>query len=94
MNYYLFVLYTVVAISALYMWRQHKEIYLLIPYIALIGGFLFFLLWEAMGRYALPYVILVQPFAATGIGLLIMNAWGQVSKRYMRKGNAKNLETR
>lgn len=39
--------------------------------VTFIGGFLFHLVWEAMGQYALPYYILIIPFAVHGYELLV-----------------------
>lgn len=41
--------------------------YFLIPLLAILGGFLFSLLWEAKSRYILPYFILMLPYAAEGL---------------------------
>ena len=42
------------------------EVLLLIPWITLIGGFLFTLLWEAKSRYTIEYVYLLTPMACMG----------------------------
>ena len=38
---------------------------------AVIGGFLFSILWEASSRYVLPYVVYMIPLAAMGIYRLV-----------------------
>ena len=35
--------------------------------IAIIGGFMFSVLWEAKSRYVLPYMIFSLPLAAGGV---------------------------
>ena len=35
--------------------------------VAVIGGFLFSLVWEGGARYNLPYAVALIPYAATGI---------------------------
>ena len=35
--------------------------------ITIIGGFLFHMLWEAKGRYILPYFVMMLPMAAVGL---------------------------
>ncbi|MCL1855033.1 MAG: glycosyltransferase family 39 protein [Clostridia bacterium] len=39
----------------------------LLPPLIFIGGFLFHLVWEAKGQYALPYFVLLLPYAAYGL---------------------------
>lgn len=71
MNRYQFVLYFYVTIAVLLSFISKREEHLLenrILVIAIIGGFLFHILWEVMGRYALPYVVFMIPVAATGMG--------------------------
>ncbi len=43
---------------------------LLLPYLALGGGVIFHLFWEANSRYSLPYALLLLPAASLGIALL------------------------
>lgn len=43
--------------------------------IAVFGGFLFSILWEAKTRYVYPYFILMIPYAAAGIGALCAACW-------------------
>lgn len=38
--------------------------------IAVLGGFIFHMLWEANSRYILPYFLLLLPYAAQGLGML------------------------
>ncbi len=38
----------------------------LLPAVAFIGGFAFHLVWEAKGQYAMPYFVLLFPYAARG----------------------------
>lgn len=71
MNRYQLVLYFYVAIAVLLSLISKREEHLLenrILTIAIIGGFLFHILWEVMGRYALPYVVFMIPVAAMGMG--------------------------
>lgn len=71
MNRYQFVLYFYVALAMLLSFISKREKHLLenrILMISVIGGFLFHILWEVMGRYALPYVIFLIPVAAMGMG--------------------------
>ncbi len=45
--------------------------------ITVFGGFLFHMLWEAKGRYILPYFVMMLPMAAVGISQLSarLQAW-------------------
>lgn len=45
----------------------------LLPYIgiiAVLGGFLFHMVWEANSRYIFPYFLLMLPYAAQGLGIV------------------------
>lgn len=44
----------------------------LLPYVGLVavlGGFLFHMVWEANSRYIFPYFLLLLPYAARGLGM-------------------------
>ena len=49
--------------------RLPLESYLLL--IAVFGGFLFSVLWEAKARYVFPYFLMMTPYAAIGISALL-----------------------
>ena len=71
MNRYQSVLYFNLSAGVLFaLVKKEKQRYLedRILLIAIIGGFLFHVLWEAMSRYALPYAIYMIPMAAIGMG--------------------------
>lgn len=51
--------------------RKKQDLKHAILKVTFIGGFLFHLVWEAMGQYALPYYILIIPFAVQGYEVLI-----------------------
>ena len=49
-------------------WKKHREnaaIY--IPLIAIVGGFLFSIIWEAQCRYVLPYYMFMLLYVPDGI---------------------------
>lgn len=71
MDRYLFVLYLSFTIGMFVFWRQKNELYHYVPLIVIIGGVLCSILIEAKGRYVMPYVILMQPYAAIGLGKMI-----------------------
>jgi hypothetical protein len=73
MNRYQFILYfgTAVMTTVSFLRKQKKaalENRLLL--IAIVGGFLFSIIWEAMSRYVLPYVVYMIPLAAVGMWYL------------------------
>ncbi len=47
-------------------WRK-KEPEEFILFIVIFGGFLFHMIWEAKGRYILPYFVMMIPMAAVGL---------------------------
>ena len=70
MNRYQFVLYFCSAIMATVTFFCRKkerwlEDYILL--IAVVGGFLFSILWEALSRYVLAYVVFMIPLASVGM---------------------------
>lgn len=67
MDRYLFVFYLSFVIGMIVLWRQKRELHQFVPLIGFIGGFLFSLLFETKGRYVMPYVVLVLPFASMGL---------------------------
>ena len=61
--------------------------------ITIIGGFLFHMLWEAKGRYILPYFVMMLPMAAVGLSQLTLRvrAWlgaKGVLKKNLEKGSS------
>ena len=53
--------------------------------ITIIGGFLFHMLWEAKGRYILPYFVMMLPMAAVGLSRTAARAEGWLRKRGVLK---------
>lgn len=63
---YQFLIYTGCFLAVFSLWRK-KDIAWCIPLITIVGGFLFSIIWEAQGRYVLPYYIFSIPYAAYGL---------------------------
>lgn len=63
---YQFLIYTGCLLSVFFLWRK-REVAWSIPLITIVGGFLFSIIWEAQGRYTLPYYIFSIPYAAYGL---------------------------
>ncbi len=71
MERYIFVVYALAAIGLLYWFFRKKEIHTALAAVILVGGFLFSILWEAKGRYVLPYVVVLIPYAAVGMWVIL-----------------------
>jgi len=67
MNNYSFIIYVSVCIYAVLSLIKKQSILYSMGLIAVIGGFLFSIIWEAKGRYVMPYVILMIPYMAKGL---------------------------
>lgn len=69
-NLYQLLVYAAALLCLLRMRRFGNETLSLLPYVGLIavlGGFLFHMIWEANSRYILPYFLLLLPYAAQGL---------------------------
>lgn len=79
---------TGICIASCFIAMRHKRFpdYFLIPLLAILGGFLFSLLWEAKSRYIMPYFILMLPYAAKGIGHWD-NVSGKIHRRTLKYAN-------
>ena len=85
MNVWQQVVYVFSGILIVVIWNKWKKIeYYLLP-VAVIGGFLFSILWEAKARYIFIYMILLIPLAAIGLndslGLAHKKIWSKRRKR-------------
>ena len=67
MNQYQSLIYGGVFLWLLYGFWRKKDLSKQVLVIAVFGGFLFHMLWEAKGRYILPYFMLMLPMAAAGL---------------------------
>ena len=57
-----------------------------IPLIAVVGGFLFSLMWESQCRYSLPYFLYLIPFGAVGTGRIAEAAGSFIVQRLNGRG--------
>ena len=71
MKIYQMVLYASILIWLLASIRKQKGIEQYILLIAVFGGFLFSLIWEAKTRYVFPYLIMMLPYGAMGIHVIL-----------------------
>lgn len=67
MNHYQSLLFLSAFAWILRGWKEKRGIEAWILLIGIFGGFLFHMIWEAKGRYILPYFVLLLPVAAAGI---------------------------
>ncbi len=51
--------------------KREPDLVRILPWLTLLGGFLFSILWEAKSRYIMEYVVLLIPYAAIGYGELV-----------------------
>lgn len=65
MNVFHSILLLGVMLYFIYAWKRVK-IYELLPAVAVMGGFVFHIFWEAKCQYVLPYFILLFPYAVIG----------------------------
>lgn len=83
MNLYLFLLYLGAFVFAVrLLFGKEEDIRCCCGLIAVIGGFLFSILWEAKSRYVLAYAVILIPYMAYGIFAL-----QDAVRRIIRKGN-------
>lgn len=72
---YQLLVYVSALVCLLQQWRRRKQASASgLPFytgmIAVLGGFLFHMVWEANSRYILPYFLLMLPYAALGLATL------------------------
>lgn len=85
MIYLAFLLYVISQImKTIKQRRSDSSMAVWIPAIAVLGGFLFSLMWESGGRYILPYFVNMLPYAAIGLGETAMEGAGI----FIKKNNA------
>lgn len=72
-NNYQMTLYLSAAVCAFTLFRRKKEeeVFAYLFPLTAFGGALVFLVWEASGRYILPYAVFMLPYAGYGAELLI-----------------------
>lgn len=74
MNKYQFLVYFYVGVLTVLLLPDKKKRYCLseyLLYIAIIGGFMFTVIWESGSRYVLPYFVYMLPLAAMGMCRLV-----------------------
>ena len=89
MDYSLQVLYAGFALGLIVLLRKRESGQIIFP-IAIVGGVLFHLLFEANSKYALTYLPMIAPIAAYGILTFGVDAkrWFVREQGSAGKGNA------
>lgn len=97
-NYYQSIVYGAffVMVVALMLKRLKDidSITFIIPLIAVVGGFLFSIIWESQSRYVLPYYVMIVMYAPVGLNQIsewIAAAAGLITKK---RKKAENKEDR
>ena len=67
MNIYQLVLYLGVLYLLISAWNARYTLQFLVGIIAVYGGFLFSIIWEAKLRYILPYLVIMIPYSVVGL---------------------------
>jgi len=86
MSNYQMVLYLLTALSCFLLFRKHvsalhdTRIFRYLFLLTAVGGAIFYLIWEASGRYVLPYSVFLFPNAAAGM-LVLENAGKKILSR-------------
>lgn len=70
MNRYQFAVYGLALLFVLSQFKNPGNMSRYILLIAIIGGVIFHMIWEAKGRYTLPYMIMMLPYAAAGVSFI------------------------
>ena len=67
MNQYQSLIFMGVFLWLIFHFWKKKELEQYVLLITIFGGCLFHMLWEAKGRYILPYFVMMLPMAAVGL---------------------------
>lgn len=96
MDVYQSLIYTGALLYLILMIKKKIPVEHLILFIVVIGGFLFYLLWEAKSRYILPYFVMLIPMAACGWDAFIRGfaSWKNKIKEVWRKRHPEKGESR
>ena len=71
MNILQLLVYVSVVFLVVDSWKNTRNLEFYMGLIAVFGGFLFSIIWEAKTRYVFPYFIIMIPYAAIGFNLLV-----------------------
>ncbi len=75
MNQYQSLIFIGVFLWILFRFWRERALDEQVLLLTIIGGFLFHMLWEAKGRYIMPYFVMMLPMAAVGLAELGERLW-------------------
>ncbi len=90
MNYFLFVIYFGALFHTVKNLLHREGILSCILLITFVGGFLFGMIWEAKGRYMMPYAMVLIPYMACGLSQmqdLCIKLLDKVLKKQLSQNN-------
>lgn len=87
MNQYQSLVFAGVFLWILFNYWRKKDLGDQALLLTIFGGFLFHMLWEAKGRYILPYFVMMLPMAAVGLAELAgrLSVWLTLYNKRMRE---------
>jgi hypothetical protein len=71
MNIHQLIAYISILIWLIQRWKNPGKMQNYLIYIAIFGGFLFSIIWEAKTRYIFPYYVMMLPMVAIAVGKII-----------------------
>lgn len=87
------------ALFYLLLTSKKAKVYELVIYVVFLGGFLFHLVWESSASYAIPYYVLLIPYAAKGFTEYVRWAsgwwtWARQTSSVQKKEDIRRLFSR
>ena len=76
MNIHQLMMYGSIVFLLYKTFKHPKYLEFYVGLIAVFGGFLFSLIWEAKTRYIFPYVMMMLPYAAIGLRMIVQKTEG------------------
>lgn len=92
MNRFMSVAYSFAFIYMLYALKHGEHPYEMLMAVAFVGGFLFSIIWEAKGRYTMPYFIFMLVYTANGLFVSCKLLDFIVKKFFIRRKAKRNGE--
>ncbi len=88
MDTYQSLIYTGAFYWVLRGWKKKRNLEELLLLVIILGGFFFHMIWEAKGRYILPYFVTMLPMAAMGLDEI--SGWAALRIRRMTERREKS----
>lgn len=90
MNQYQSLIFIGVFVCLIFNYWRKRPLEDQVLLLTILGGFLFHMLWEAKGRYSLPYFVMMLPMAAIGLAELSKRIKSIIFEKYYKKENKEN----